>query len=253
MMDLVILSSASFVAWFVSMLTGGGCPLVLIPVVTMLLGAQSVAPIITTGMLLGNLQRSALFWQDVDWSVTRWYLPGAVLGATLGAYIFTQIQASWLQLVLGIMLLLMVLNYWIRLPIPSIQIKPWHFLPFGFLNAIGSGIIGSTGPILNPVYLSYGLIKESMMGTKAIHQISLHIVKLVAYIALGVYRQDYFIYGLCIGLAGIPANWLGKIVLERMSQEQFRHAVVVLLAVSGGVMIWQQHSWLSFGFSPMPI
>jgi uncharacterized protein len=244
MTDLLILGSASFVAWFVSMLTGGGCPLILIPLVTVLLGAQSVAPIITTGMLLGNVQRSFLFWQEVDWAVTRWYLPGALLGAALGAYMFTQIQAGWLQLALGIILLLMVLNYWVRLPIAPIAIKPWHFLPFGFLNAIGSGILGSTGPILNPLYLNYGLVKESMVATKALHQLSLHAVKLTAYAALGAYRSEYFVYGLCIGLAGIPANWLGKLVLERMSPDQFRHAVVALLAVSGVVMIWQQRTWL---------
>jgi uncharacterized protein len=245
MSDLLILGSASFVAWFVSMLTGGGCPLVLIPLVTVLLGAQSVAPIITTGMLFGNVQRSFLFWQEVDWPATRWYLPGALFGAVLGAYVFTQIQAGWLQLALGVVLLLMVLNYWVRLPIAPIAIKPWHFLPFGFLNAIGSGILGSTGPILNPVYLNYGLVKESMVATKALHQISLHAVKLTAYAALGAYRSEYFVYGLCIGLAGIPANWLGKLVLERMSQDQFRYAVVALLAVSGATMIWQQRTWLT--------
>jgi uncharacterized protein len=244
MTDLLILGSASFVAWFVSMLTGGGCPLILIPLVTVLLGAQSVAPIITTGMLLGNVQRSFLFWQQVDWPATKWYLPGALLGALLGAYVFTQIQAGWLQLALGIILLLMVLNYWVRLPIAAIAIKPWHFLPLGFLNAVGSGILGSTGPILNPVYLNYGLVKESMLSTKALHQLSLHAVKLTAYAVLGAYRSEYFVYGLCIGLAGIPANWLGKLVLERMSQDQFRHAVVALLAVSGVVMIWQQRTWL---------
>jgi uncharacterized protein len=243
MTDLVVLGSASFVAWFVSMLTGGGCPLILIPLVTVLLGAQSVAPIITTGMLLGNVQRSFLFWQEVDWPATQWYLPGSLLGAGLGAYVFTQIQAGWLQLALGVILLLMVLNYWVCLPVAPIAIQSWHFLPFGFLNAIGSGIIGSTGPILNPVYLNYGLDKESMVATKALHQLSLHAVKLTAYAALGVYRSEYFVYGLCIGLAGIPANWLGKLVLARMSQDQFRHAVVALLAVSGVVMIWQQRTW----------
>jgi uncharacterized protein len=245
MTDLAILGSASFIAWFISMLTGGGCPLILIPLVTVLLGAQSVAPIITTGMLVGNVQRSLLFWQQVDWPATRWYLPGALFGAVLGAYVFTRIQAGWLQLALGVVLLLLVLNYWVRLPIAPITIRSWHFLPFGFLNAIGSGILGSTGPILNPVYLNYGLVKESMIATKALHQLSLHAVKLSAYAALGAYRSEYFVYGLCIGLAGVPANWLGKLVLERMSPSQFRHAVVALLAVSGVVMIWQQRTWLT--------
>ena len=56
---LVLLSSVSFSAWFISMLVGGGSPLILIPVVTLLLGAPAVAPVLTIGSTLGNVQRGA--------------------------------------------------------------------------------------------------------------------------------------------------------------------------------------------------
>lgn len=239
---------ASFVAWFLSMLAGGGSPFILIPVISLLLGTQAVAPVITTGLLIGNAQRGLVFWSYIDWTVTVWYVPGAVLGALIGCYGLTQIHAEGLQLLLGVGLLAMVINYLLPSPQSSFTIKAWQFLPLSFVNAIGSGLIGSTGPVLNPLYLNYGLDKEAMVATKAFNKAVLHLVKLAAYTAFGSLNKEYLAYGLVIGLGAIPANWLGKQVLARMSVEQFRQLVFAFVAVSGVAMIWQQRHFLTAWF-----
>jgi uncharacterized membrane protein YfcA len=109
----LLISGASFVAWFFSMLAGGGSPFILIPLLSVLLGAQAVAPVITTGLLIGNTQRSLFFWREIDWRVTAWYLPGCLAGSMLGAWIFAWVQVDWLQVLLGVALLGMVANYWL--------------------------------------------------------------------------------------------------------------------------------------------
>lgn len=238
----------SFVAWFLSMLAGGGSPFILIPVISLLLGAQAVAPVITTGLLIGNAQRGLVFWHQVDWQVTAWYVPGAILGAIIGCYGLTQIHVEGLQLVLGVGLLAMVANYLLAPKESQFTVRTWYFLPLSFINAIGSGLIGSTGPVMNPVYLSYGLEKEAMVATKALNKTALHLIKLSAYAAFGSLSPDYLAYGLVIGLGAIPANWLGKMVLEKMSAEQFRQLVFAFVAVSGVAMIWQQRHFLTIWF-----
>ncbi|NMF82227.1 sulfite exporter TauE/SafE family protein [Nodosilinea sp. P-1105] len=234
----------SFVAWFLSMLAGGGSPFILIPLISVLLGVQAVAPIITTGLLIGNAQRSLFFWAEINWQVTAWYVPGATVGAVLGCYGLTQVHPEGLQLLLGVGLLAMVGNYVLGSQNTQFQVKAWHFLPLALINAIGSGLMGSTGPVMNPLYLGYGLEKEAMVATKALNKVSLHVVKLIAYGVLGSLSYQYLAYGLVIGLAAIPANWLGKWVLAQMSAQQFRQLVFTFVAVSGVVMIWQQRSLL---------
>ena len=103
-MTILLLVLASFTAWFISSLAGGGSPFIIIPMVNFLLEPQAVPPIVTTGMLLGNSQRAFLLWQYIDWQLTWWYLPGAVTGAILGALVFTQTQLQWLQVLLGLFL-----------------------------------------------------------------------------------------------------------------------------------------------------
>ncbi|WP_008313220.1 sulfite exporter TauE/SafE family protein [Leptolyngbya sp. PCC 6406] len=247
-MTVLILAGVSFLAWFLSMLAGGGSPIVLIPVITLLLGSQAVAPVITTGLLVGNTQRSLFFWRDIDWQVTAWYAPGAIAGALLGAYAFTHIHLEWLQGFLALALLLMVANFWLNRWLSrqlwQVSIQAWHFLPYAFLNAIASALVGSTGPIMNPLYLGYGLEKEAMIATKSANKAFLHLVKLLSYLTLGVLDTSHLGYGLVIGLAAIPANWLGKQVLARMSNDQFRQAVFTFIAVSGVLMLWQQRTWI---------
>ncbi|NEP16725.1 MAG: sulfite exporter TauE/SafE family protein [Leptolyngbya sp. SIO4C1] len=243
-MVLLILGTVSCVVWFFSMLAGGGGPLILIPLVSALLGTQAVAPVVTTGMLVGNAQRSLFFRSQIDWSLTGWYLPGAIAGAVLGAYCYRWVHLEWLQLIIGACLLLMVLNYFCGSRLSHWQCRAWHFLPVAFINAVGSGLVGSTGPIMNPMYLSYGLLKEEMIATKSLHKAVLHLVKLAAYLAFGVLSSEHLRYGLVIGLAGIPANWLGKQVLAQMSAQQFRQVVFGLIAVSGLWMLWQQRQLL---------
>jgi uncharacterized protein len=244
----VSLFVASFLAWFLSMLAGGGSPFILIPMISLLLGTPAVAPVITTGLLIGNTQRGISFWHYVDWQVTAWYVPGATVGAIIGGYGLTQIHVEGLQLLLGIGLLTMVANYLLVPKEAQFAVKAWYFLPLSLINAIGSGLIGSTGPVMNPLYLNYGLEKEAMVATKAFNKAVLHLVKLIAYAAFGSLSSDYLLYGLVIGLGAIPANWLGKMVLAKMSAQQFRQLVFAFVAVSGVAMIWQQRHFLTVWF-----
>jgi uncharacterized protein len=244
-MDFVVLGGVSFLAWLLSMVAGGGSPLILIPLVNAMLGPEAIAPVITIGMLFSSIQRTLFFRQQIDLQVSRWYVPGAVVGAVLGSYALNLLHLDWLQVGVGITLLLMVLYECLgsdRLPI---QIQAWQFLPLGYCNAFLSALIGSTGPLLNPFYLNYGLVKEALIATKSANVLVIHGVKTISYSALGNLNLHYFWYGLVIGLAAIPANWIGKAVLDRMSGVEFRKVVFIFLAISGVLMLWDQRAlWL---------
>lgn len=243
-MPILALAVISFFAWFFSMLAGGGSPLILIPVISLLLGSQAVAPVITVGLLVGNSQRSLYLWNQIDWAVTWWYAPGAFAGGILGAYTLSKMHLDWLQLILALGLVGIGVNYWLSQREVTFTVKTWYFLPVSFLNSVGSALIGSTGPIMNPMYLNYGLNKEAMIATKSLNKAMLHVIKIAAYGILGEISLEYVGYGLVIGLGAIPANWLGKKVLAQMSNHRFRQLAFTFVAISGIFMLWQQRSLL---------
>lgn len=241
-------------AWFLSSLIGGGSPLILIPVISGLLGAAAVPPVLTTGMLFGNGQRVWIYGGAIAWRVVAWCSPGAIVGAVLGAFVFSRAQIEWVGLLLALFLLTSVVgllgdfsnrgNDSTPDPQPRWRIKAWHFLPIGFLYAFFSGLIGSTGPVLHPLYLNYGLTKEAMLATKSFNVLGIHVVKLIAYGVFGVLTQENLIYGVIIGVAALPGNWLGQRILAKMSDRQFRQLVILFVGASGLWMLWQQRQFL---------
>jgi len=233
----LILGSLS--SWFLSTLAGGGTPLILIPLIGFFLGPSAVPPVVTLGMLLGHPQRICLYWRNIDWHLTKWYAPGAILGAILGAFTFTQINLEWLTMVIAFLLIASTFSYG-KTDKKSFEVKSWYFLPAGFIYAFLSGIVGSTGPLLNPLYLNYGLKKEEMIGTKSTHLVMIHLVKIITYTICGVVNFSYVKYGLILGIAALPGNYLGQIALQHISEKQFRRLVIGFVTFSGILILGEE-------------
>jgi uncharacterized membrane protein YfcA len=234
----------SLSSWFLSTLAGGGTPLILIPLIGLFLGPNAVPPVVTIGMLLGHPQRIFLYWQNIDWNLTKWYAPGAILGAILGAFIFTKIKLEWLTIVIAVLLIISTFSYG-KTGQKNFQVKAWYFLPAGFIYAVLSGIVGSTGPLLNPLYLNYGLKKEEMIGTKSTHLVLIHLVKIITYFLCGALSFSYLKYGLILGIAALPGNYLGQIALKYISEKLFRRLVIGFVTFSG-ILIIGEEFWGKF-------
>ncbi len=219
----------------------------MIPLLSSVLGSEAVPPVITFNVLVGSVQRTWSLWRYIDWRVTLWFMPGTIVGAILGAYTFTQLNLEWLQILVGLFLIYSLFSFGFGKKERSFNVELWHFLPCSFLIAVVSGIIGSTGPVVNIFFLNYGLVKEEMIATKSFNTVILNLIKIIAYAILGVLKPEYIGYGLVISLAAIPGNWLGEFVLEKMSAQQFRAAVLSVMVMSGMFMIWDQREYAVIG------
>ncbi|MDJ0552954.1 MAG: sulfite exporter TauE/SafE family protein [Microcoleaceae cyanobacterium MO_207.B10] len=238
------LTLASIVGWFVSTLAGGGSSFLLMPIVGLFLGTIAIAPVITTGAIIGNAERAVAYRQKINWTVIAWELPGAIVGGCLGAFMLTQIPVRWLSFFVGLFLFLSGINLIIKNQEKSFTVRAWYFLPAGFIYSFLSGIIGSMGPLLAPFYLNFGLEKEELLGTQAVNRIVVHIVKAITYTIFGNLTLPYLGYGILIGIAAFPGNWLGHLVLEKISPQLFRQLVITFVIFSGAFILWEQRSLL---------
>lgn len=85
-----------------------------------------------------------------------------------------------------------------------------------------------------------------MIATKATHVVIIHLVKILTYGAFGVLSPQIIAIGLVIGLVAIPANFLGKYILNQINPQQFRSIVLATMAISGVWMLWGQRDLLVF-------
>ena len=240
MLTWLIIAIAGFVAYIISTVGGGGGALILVPVLTFYLGAQAAAPVLSLGNTINRPVRLLLFWEYIDWSVAKYYIPGGIAGALLGAYLFATISVEALQIVIGLFLISTVFQYDFGRSERSFAVRRVYFLPLGFAVSIFSAIVGATGPVLNPFYLNYGLEKERMIATKTVNSFLVGLTKIGSYTFFGALTGRLWLYGIVIGVAAGLASYVGKQLLGQISSKTFRVLVIALMVISGFVMVYRQ-------------
>lgn len=239
-MTYVWLALAGFIAFVISTVAGGGGSLVLVPILSFLIGAQAVAPVVSLGTMIQRPVRLALFWKSIHWDVVKYYVPAAAVGGFLGAYAFSNTRAEWLQIILGLFLISTIFQYRFGEEERSFVVKNWYFIPLGFGVSFLSGLIGATGPVLNPFYLNAGIEKQDMVGTKTANSFLVGLVKIGTYTLFGSLHGELWLYGIIIGIAAGVASYVGKQILGEISSKTFRYFVIAIMIVSGMVMIYRQ-------------
>jgi len=238
-MTLALLFLFGLAAWFFSTVAAGGAATLLIPIITFMLGAQMVAPIISVAALLANPSRAYFFRKHIDWQVIRYLLPGSIIGAIIGAWFLTQINVQFIQILLGLFLVSYVLQDKLSKSKLAIKMKLIWFLPLGFSVSFLSGLIGATGPVHNPFMLNYGLIKEPLIGTKAINSLAMQLTKLISYGVFGVLSIEVTGYGVILGAGAIVGVLLARKHLENIDLMQFRQYTLALMFFCGTGMLFK--------------
>lgn len=244
MLAYLLLAVAGFAAWTVSTIAGGGGAMLLVPLVGFIAGAQAVAPVVTLATLIAGGGRALVFRKDIDWGVVAWALPGALIGAFLGAALLAAAPAEWIRIAVGLFLVSTVLQYRIGRKKQSVRARKWWFFPAEIVVGFLSGLIGAIGPVMNALYLNAGITKARMVGTKAAVSMPMHVAKMSTYTALGAMSGELWLFGLAAGVGALSSNWLARRILRDMQETRFRAIVIGFMVLSGLLMLWEERETL---------
>lgn len=241
---LLLLLGLGGVAFVISTLSGGGGALIMVPVLNALIGVGNTAPVLNLGTFIGRPARLVLFWKHINWKVCLYYAPAAILGAFLGSWLFSQFRLEWLQIVVGLFLVSTVFQYRFGKKKRSFAMRLGYFIPLGLLVSVLGTIIGALGPVLNPFYLNYGLDKEDMIATKTANSFLMGLSQIGSYTFFGLLQDQYWLYGIALGIGATLGNIIGKKFLKGMKSSTFRKWVITLMVISGILLIYGQvKSW----------
>ena len=224
-------------AFTLSTISGGGGALMQIPILNFLIGTSQTAPVINLGTFISRPTRIIIFWKHIVWKVFWYYVPSAMLGAVLAAWLFAEVKIYWVQIIVGLFLVSTFFQYRFGKKERSFEVKLWYFVPLGFFISIIGTLTGGMGPILNPFLLNAGIDKESLVGTKAAQAFFLGIAQIGSYAFFGLLTDELWIYGIATGLGAIVGNLIGKWLLQRMSKLAFRKWVITIMVISGVALI----------------
>jgi len=237
-LHLLLIGGAALVASTLAAVSGFGGAAVLLPVLVASFGVREAIPILTVAQLIGNGSRVWFNRHELNWKVVGWFALGGVPSALVGGVIFSRTPLPFLTRMLGVFLILVVSWRHLR---PKATAKPpaWSFALIGAGASFLSALLGSVGPLMAPFFLAHGLVKGAYIGTEALATVVMHVAKLIAYHQSSVLPLHAVIAGLAIGPIMIFGSFLGKRMVDRLSEKVFVWIIEATLLVAGSLFIWK--------------
>lgn len=229
----IFIPAICFIGGFFSTLAGLGGGLFTLASTSLLLPISVVVPLNGVLILAGQITRVLQFYRFIDWRITIPFIPGSIVGASLGTYVYFGLPEKYLALLLGSALL------WFCWVPPSTSSRklasaiPHPFFWVGLAHTFLSSVSGA-GVLFQSVMVNSKLSKEALVATIAGTLLFMAIFKSLGYLIAGF---DYTPYLPIIGLSwimGIGGTMLGKRCLDILPDRYFRlliKAVVTLFAL----------------------
>jgi uncharacterized membrane protein YfcA len=232
---LFLLFFNAIVAFALSAVCGGGAGFLLMPLLGMSLPAAQVPAALSIGTVTSSISRISIFWKNIRWDIVAWFVPPALPAVWFGAKLLTYVNPVYLQLVIGLFLL-------INLPLifkPNVIEKPKKhpqkilMAIIGLLAGFVSGLTGAIGLLFNKFYYTQGLTKEEIVATRAANEVLLQIVKLILYALFGLMTLQSIAFGAVIAVAAVLSAWIMKNILPKVSAKLFQQIGYATMVVSG--------------------
>jgi uncharacterized membrane protein YfcA len=215
---------------------GVGAGILLLPVAAWTLGIRAAVPVLTVTMLLGNLAR--IWWSrhDLHGGITLRFIAGAVPATAIGVMILAGASSDWLGRAIGAFLLAAVP---LRRVLTSgrLHVRAAHFPLIGGAVGLLSALVVTTGPVVTPFFLAYGLRRGAFIATEAMCAGAMHITRGLVFARYRMISGEILIIGLVLGATMFAGAWIGRRMLDRMSDRAFLAVIEVLLVGMGLQML----------------
>jgi uncharacterized protein len=203
-----------------------------VPIASYFLDFHSVLGITAIFHVSSNITKIAFFRKGFDKKVVISLGVPAVLFVILGAYISKFLASDILEIALAIFLIITSLTFLI---FKRLEVKPTlaNSIGGGVLSGLIAGVLGTGGAIRGITLAAFNMKTEVFIATSAIIDLGIDASRSVVYTLNGyVHYHDLYLIPILL-VVSILGTYIGKKILERISQEQFKSTVLVLILITG--------------------
>ena len=207
---------------------GFGSSVYFVPMASYFLDFHTVLGITALYHLSSNLSKMGFFRKGIDRGLLLYLGLPAMLLVALGAWFSRFVATEWLGVGLGVFLL--ASSLWM-LANGNAGLNPnrKNALAGGALSGFTAGLLGTGGAIRGAVMTAFNLQKEQFVATSAVIDLGIDLSRTLVYARNGyIHSHDLYLVPILI-IISIAGTFVGKKVLDRISQDQFRRIVLFLL------------------------
>jgi len=232
----ILLGLLAILSELLGTIGGFGSSLFFVPLAQLLLPFQTVLAL--TGILhvFGNINKIILFFKEINWQIALRFIIPTVITVAIGAWLTEYFSPDGLEIGLGIFLVVFSILMLVK-PDWKVSPKPIYSLLGGAISGFLTGLIGSGGAIRGITMTAFQLEKSTFIATNAMIDFLNDVTRTVIYLSMGYLSWDYWIHVLVLFIAAWIGSLLGKWIVLRINQQQFRSIVLILIMVVGMWMI----------------
>jgi uncharacterized membrane protein YfcA len=236
-MTAALIVAVVLLAAFLQCLTGFGFAAIIMPLLTLLLGLHTAAPLVALAGLTVYSINLVRYRQSIDRGEASRLIAASIVGVPVGIWVLTSVDASAVSRVLGWLLVLYAVYALLR-PRMARPLSRWWVYPAGFLAGCLGGAYNTPGP---PVIV-YGsqrqLPKDQYRAVlQALFFFNAAVVVTAHLLARNMTQQvfTYYLYALPALGIGIFA---GVRVDRRVDPARFRILVSVMTLALGLLLVF---------------
>ncbi|WP_053977245.1 sulfite exporter TauE/SafE family protein [Mangrovimonas xylaniphaga] len=226
----------SLLAEVLGTIGGFGSSVYFVPIANFFFDFQSVLGLTALYHLASNTSKIVLFKKGFDKKLVLTLGIPAVIFVSVGAYFSKYFNPKVLTYVLGAFLMLMSLIFLIFSKLRVIPNAP-NAIVGGSLSGLSAGLLGTGGAIRGITMAAFKMDKDKFIATSAVIDLAVDFSRTIVYYFNGYMRKDFMYLIPILIVISVVGTWIGKKILERVSQEQFRNFVLILIFLIGIVSV----------------
>ena len=221
----------------VSGLTGFGLAVVGVPPLMLIYEPATVVVLIAIVSLFTNAVIVQDSWREIEVRAVLSLLPWAGLGLLLGTEILRSVNAEYIRLAVGVIVILAAILLLRQFELPGIKGR-WGTAVAGVTSGALSTSTGIAGPPVVLLFAARRFPKASFRVSNAAYFLALSVGVISALLARGILEFSHLWLSVALVPAAFAGKMLGTTLVKRLSNKAFRNITlgVVLLTGSLGVL-----------------
>lgn len=216
---------------------GFGSSVYFVPIANFFLDFQSVLGVTALFHLSSNVTKIAFFKKGLDKKVVLALGIPAIIFVSVGAYYSKYLDPKILTYVLGFFLIGLSLLF---LVFKELKVQPntKNAILGGSLSGLSAGVLGTGGAIRGITMAAFKMDKNKFIATSAVIDLGVDFSRTIVYYFNGyIHQHDLYLIPILI-VVSILGTWIGKKILNKISQEQFRRFVLFLILAIGIISVF---------------
>ncbi len=226
----------SLLAEILGTVGGFGSSVFFVPFANFFFDFHNVLGLTALFHLSSNISKIALFRKGIDKKLILNIGIPSVIFVIIGGVLSNFIDTVLLSILLGIFLVALGLFFIIK---RNYVVPPERKQSIigGSLSGFSAGLLGTGGAIRGLTMAAFNLEKSVFIATSAIIDLAIDLTRSVVYVSSGYIGKEHLIYIPFLLAIGFAGTYIGRRILNHVSQENFKRFSLILIVLIGVVSI----------------